>query len=120
MLELRKVLNTLLKTHHPQVYYQRATDKARFPYIIYNLPNSYDNEQQEVFALDVDIWDNESDTTAIETLTGQMWKVFNSYHYIDNEIQFTTHRSSRLTLDEDDINIKRRKLIFELRCFYRK
>lgn len=119
MLELRKVLNSLLKTHHPRVYYQKATDKDQFPYIVYNLPNSFDNEQQEVFNLDVDIWDMDADTTTIETLTGQLWKAFNGYYHIDANIQFTTYRANRLTLEDDDSNIKRRKLIFELRYFDR-
>lgn len=119
MIELRKVLNALLKTHHPQVYYQRATDKAVFPYIVYNLPNSFDNEQQEVFNLDIDVWSMGADTTTIETLTGQLWKAFNCYHHIDSNIQFTTYRANRLTLEDDNPDIKRRKLIFELRYFNR-
>lgn len=119
MLELRKVLNSLLKTHHPRVYYQQATDKAQFPYIVYNLPNSFDNEQQEVFSLDVDIWSMGADTTDIEVLAGRLWKVLNGYYHIDTNIQFTTHRATRLVLEDDNPDIKRRKLIFELRYFDR-
>lgn len=120
MIELRKVLNTLLRSYHPRVYYQSATDQAQFPYIVYNLPNSFDNEQQEVFNLDIDVWAVGADTTVIETLTGQLWKELNNYHHIDANIQFVTYRASRLTLEDDNPDIKRRKLIFELRYFDRK
>lgn len=120
MIELRKAINSFLKQHHPRVYHQRATDQAVFPYIVYNLPNSFDNEQQEVFNLDVDVWDKGNDTTPIETLSGDLWRVLNRFEYIDPNIQFTVYRASRLTLDEDDINIKRRKLIFELRYLDRR
>lgn len=120
MNELRTALNSLLRLHHPRVYYQNAPNTAKFPYIVYNLPNSFDNEQQEVFNLDVDVWAMGSDTTEIETLSGSLWKDLNGHHHIDANIQFTTYRASRLTLEDDNPDIKRRKLIFELRYLDRK
>lgn len=121
MLNLRKELTKLLKTYHPQVYFQAASDKAAFPYIIYNLPNSLTNEEQEVFVLDVDIWDNKKDSTDIETLASTLWKTLNKHHHIDGDIQFSIHRENRLPpLDEKETNLMRRKLIFSLRYYDRR
>ncbi|TCJ05045.1 hypothetical protein [Cytobacillus praedii] len=111
----------LLKSYHPNVYFQNATKKDRFPYIVYNLPNAISNEQQEIFNLDVDIWDNKDDTTQLETLSSLLWKELNYYSYTDEYIQFSIYRENRLPpLDEDNNNIKRRKLIFQLRYFDRR
>ncbi|MBS4191191.1 hypothetical protein KHA94_13460 [Bacillus sp. FJAT-49705] len=121
MIILRKKLMKLLKLYHPQVYFQKVPHTAQFPYIVFNLPNAYSNEQQEVFNLDVDIWDNRSDTSELESLASKLWKELNYYKHTDDHIQFSIYRENRLpSLDEDDTNIKRRKLIFQLRYFDRR
>lgn len=120
MINLRTQLNKTLKTIHPRVYFQTAPDTATFPYVVYDLPNSFSNEEQEIFNLDVDIWDNNTDTTELETLSSTIWKSLNKYRYIDENIQFSIYRMNRLSLKDDDVRIKRRKLIFQLRYYDRK
>lgn len=120
MIELRIVLNKLLKTYHDRVYHQQAPTKRIYPYVVFNLPNSFDNENQEVFVLDVDVWDYTEDTTALETLSSTLWKALNRYRHLDEDIQFSIYRSTRLPPLDDDPMFKRRKLIFELRYLDRK
>jgi len=107
-----------LEEIHPQSHYQSAVKDAIFPYLVYDFPTSFMVEDQEVFNLDVDVWDNQNDTTEIETITSNVWRMFNRYHYNDEHIQFSVYRDNRLPpLDEDEKNIKRRKLIFQLKYF---
>lgn len=122
MINLRTQLNKILKTIHPRVYFQTAPDTATFPYVTYDLPNSFTNEEQDIFNLDVDIWDMpvNGDTTQIETLASSFWKSLNKYRYIDENIQFSIYKMNRLSLKDDDVRIKRRKLIFQLRYYDRK
>lgn len=118
MIRLRSQLTSLLKLYHPQVHYQTAPSTATFPYIVLNLPNSFTNEEQEIFSLDIDLWDNKADTTVLETLASKLWKELNHYRYSDDEIQFSIYRENRIPeLDETEIGIRRRKLIFQLRYF---
>ena len=120
MIKLRTQINNLLKTYHPQVHFQKAPDTAKMPYIVFDFPNSFDNENQEVFSFDIDIWDDKNDTTALETLASSLWKGLNYYRYTDADIQFSIYRENRLPpLDEEEINVKRRKLIFQVRYFDR-
>lgn len=131
MLELRKELIKLLKGYHPnttvggksksRVHFQRAKDDTPFPYITFNLPNSFTNGEQEVFVLDVDIWDDKDDTTTLENLSSTIWKGFNRLSHLDEDMQFSIYRDNRLPpLDDERNNYKRRKLIFELRYFDRR
>src|SRR5690625_1362610 len=101
MLELRTAINAILKTKHNNIYYHQAPNEKPFPYIIYNFPNSFDNENQEVFNLDIDIWDYSESTVAVETLSSELWRLFNRYHYIDDNIQFSVYRMNRLVLEDD-------------------
>lgn len=118
MIHLRTQLTNLLKKYHPQVHYQTAPSNPVFPYIVMNLPNSFMNEDQEIFSLDVDIWDNKTDTTVIETLASKLWMELDHYSYSDANIQFSVYRENRLPeLDESELGIRRRKLIFQVRYF---
>lgn len=120
MINIRIAIKQALEEYHSRVHYQRAPSDIIFPYVVYDFPNSFMNGDQEVFNLDVDIWDNKNDTTELETLASNIWREFNKYHYLDDNIQFSIYRDNRLPpLDEDDKNIKRRKLIFQLRFFDR-
>lgn len=120
MINLRIAIKQILETHHTDIHFQRAPRDATFPYVVYDFPNSFENEDQEIFNFDVDIWDNNEDTTNLETIASTFWKLFNRYHYIDDDIQFSVYRDNRLPpLDEEENNIKRRKLIFQLRYFDR-
>ena len=127
MIKLRTELNKILKEIHPnvtvdgksmsRVHFQGALDTTPFPYIVYDLPQSYLADDQETFNLDVDVWDKPSDgnTTELETLCSSIWKVLNRYYHIDDDIQFTIYRASRHTVDDDDRTIKRRLLTFNIK-----
>lgn len=118
MIKLRTKLTTLLKTYNSQVHYQTAPSTASFPYIVLNFPNSFTDEELEIFTLDIDIWDNKTDTTAIETLAATLWKDLHHHSYTDEFMQFKIYRENRIPeLDETEIGIRRRKLIFQLRYF---
>lgn len=121
MNKLRTQLNKILKSIHPTVFYKKAPDDAIFPYLVYDLPQSYYEDDLETFNLDIDIWDKpvEGDTEELETLSQAIWNELNSYYFINEDMQFSIHRQSRLTIEDDDPRIGRRTLIFNLRYYDR-
>lgn len=120
MIYLRKALKSILEEYHSSVSFQDSPKDISFPYVVYTFPNSFTNGDQEIFVMDVDIWDNKEDTTALETLSSEIWKGLNRFYYIDEHIQFVIYRSNRLfDLEDDNPIIKRRKLIFEVRYYER-
>lgn len=122
MIEIRKIINTSLKSIHPRVYYRNAPDGAAYPYLVYDLPNSYDEGDLEQFVLDVDAWDvPNGDTTVLETLIDSADKTLHrKTTTLNNELAVTFYRENRLTLTDDDPNIKRRKYTYEARTFERR
>jgi len=122
VIELRKMINTMLKSIHPRVYYRSAPDTAAFPYLVYDLPNSTDDGTLEQFILDVDAWESTNgDTTGLETLIDSADKSLHRKTIIvDDILAVTFYRETRLTLTDDDPNIKRRKYTYEVRTFERR
>jgi len=118
MIELRKVINTILKTYHSKVYFQQAPDTATFPYLTYEFMPSFTEGHQEIIPFDVDVWDENSDTTVIETLNDAIWKGLDRYVHNGESIQFSIFRESRYPIiDEAEPQLRRRKLSFQLRYF---
>lgn len=118
MINLRKQVSTILKTYHSNIHFQKSTDDTDFIYITYDFPNTFKNGKQEIFNLDVDIYDSKDDTTDLETITTAIWKGLDYHRHNDKNMQFSIYQDNRLPpLDEKEKNVKRRKLIFELRYF---
>lgn len=119
MIELRKELNNVLKSIHSRSYFQRPPDDAQFPYVVYDLPSSNTIEDLEVLTLDVDVWDNKKDTTALETLTDQLDSTLHKYKVLHASFQFSIYRTTRLFLIDDDPRLTRRRLSYQIRFFRR-
>jgi len=122
VIEIRKIINIALKSIHPRVYYRTAPDTAVFPYLVYDLPNSTDDGTLERFVLDVDAWDSTNgDTTIVEILIDSADKSLHRKTItVDDNLAVTFYRENRLTLTDDDPDIKRRKYIYQVRTFERR
>lgn len=120
MSNLRKALLALLETIHPRVYFEDAEDDAVMPYVVFDYPNSLTQEEQERFMMDIDVWDDNADTTELETLAESIWNKLHKHHHIDNDIQFSINRQNRGTLRDDDPRIRRRKQTYEIRYYDRR
>jgi hypothetical protein len=130
MIKLRTELKRILKEIHPdvivdgesisRVHFEKATDVTPFPYVVFDLPQSYDIDDQEIFNLDIDIYDDDEDTTTLETLSNSIWQRLNKYYFINEDMQFSIHRLRRFIIKSDEDNIRRRTLMFNIRYYDRK
>lgn len=123
--ELREAIKTRLITAHPRVHYEDAPDNAVYPYLVFNLPDSLDDGSLENFVLDVDGWDRPAggDTTALETMMDDADQALNNKAVsagASNEFVFIFRRDNRLSLNDDEPSIKRRKYIYQARTFERR
>jgi hypothetical protein len=115
MIELRKVIQTYLKSKHARVYFQVAPDNATYPFVVYELPNSIDDGAMERFVLDIDVWDDESDTTSLETLASNIDNGLHRLTVMSNGLGCTFYRENRMSMTDDDSRLRRRKLIYQIR-----
>lgn len=122
MIELRKALHKHLKTIHTRVYFQQAPDNAQFPYLVYNMPSlNDDGEGHQLITLDIDGWDapSDGDTTALETLMAEVNTGMNKKTLVTDTFSVAFYLESKLSLEDDDPLIKRRKYVYQGRLFER-
>lgn len=118
MNKLRGILQSKLKTIHSRVYFKKASEKATFPYIVFDfLPTIEDGQGHTIVPFDVDGWDDTEDTTALEALMANVKAGLDKWSYKDNEIGAIFFLDSRLTLTDDEERLSRRKYTFQARIF---
>lgn len=115
VIEIRKKINATLKTVTNNVHFQSAADDSSLPYLVFDLPNSFDDGTLEQFVLDIDGWDNKADTTDLETLMHNIDTVLHKKTYVIDNLTFTLYRDNRLSLTDKEANLKRRKYIYQIR-----
>lgn len=119
VIDIRRELQRLIKTVHARVYYENATDTTVFPYVVFNLPNSIDSGDLENFVLDVDFWDDDQNTTTLETLCDNVDAILHKKNVvISDSVGFVIYRDNRLNnVTDDDERIRRRKYIYQCRSY---
>jgi len=120
ILEIRKAIKSLLLTAHPRAYYQVAPKNVQYPYLIFDLPNSINTGEYEMFMLELDGWDQADDTTTLETMMAVADGQINKNSVIldlgaDGKAALTFFRDTRLSLTDEEERIKRRKYIYQMR-----
>ena len=126
ILKLQEQIFTFLKTKSSRVFFQEAPANTVYPYVVYDLPNSNENFEREDFVLEVDLWDDTTNTTAIETLVGNIdgdghisapTGLHRKNIYVDGVISAKIYRESRLTIVDEDPRIKRRQLRYQIQAY---
>lgn len=120
MIELRISLISFLKTLYPRVYFQQAPENAVFPYLVFDIPNIFDDgEGQEIATVDVDAWDVATDTTALEVLMTSVNAELNKMVLTSGNMTAAFYLDTKIPLTDDDPRIKRRKYIYQAKLFRR-
>ena len=122
--ELRTAIGTFLANIHNEVHFEEAPDDAEFPYLVYNLPNSFNDGTMENVVLEIDGWDDprDGDTTALETMMEAVNGTEEEPGLNRQVIQgggyaFICYLDNRLNLRDDNPHIRRRKYRYQVRTF---
>lgn len=123
MIEVRRHLQTLAKAATSHVYYQKAPEDAVFPYAVLDIPNSTDDGTLERLILDVDGWGSYEDTAPLENMMDAIDKLFHRKTITitsgTEQLVISIYRENRLTFDETERRIHRRRYIYQVRTYIR-
>ena len=118
-IELRKLIVKLLKEVNKSVFYENASDKAEYPYIVYNLDNiNTVNYPRNDIILTIDVWDRSNSTVTVETLTDNIEDVLNMLNKPSKNLFPTFYLEDRMSIDDEDPLIRRRQLKFKIENYY--
>ena len=119
MIDLLKAIQSKLVNVTTKAYLEEAPPKTSFPYITYKLPSSDnpDESNLENMILEIDVWDNQSDTTALETLATNVDIELQRSMKIQGNANVRFYRVSRLMLPDSDETIRRRQLRYWLKTY---
>lgn len=114
-IELRKDIRSILLEVHENVFYRRATDEAKYPYIVYSINDIYGAK-----VIEIDFWDrNMADSTrTIERLVDKAEEVLDSYTLTNENHSITLYyNEDRKWVDDEDKKIQRINESFEIRYY---
>lgn len=117
-IEIRKIITKVLKEQNINVYYEEADPKATFPYLVYELKNSPVYLNRDDFVLTIDIWDKYKTSERIEIIADNIEKLNNENKWSDGNTYSTFYLINRMSIRDEDKQIKRRQLIFEVKSYY--
>lgn len=124
--ELLKQVNTFLKTKADRVYYENAPENATFPYVVFNFASTFYSGPREDVSLEIDIWDDKEDTTAIENLSDNICGDSDKLDptglnhkniFVAALLAATFYLDGRYSIPDDDKRIKRRQLRFRVHTY---
>jgi hypothetical protein len=120
MLEIRKALMTLLREANlVEVHYQKPSEKANYPYILLDISSSIDDGTLERFILDVEGIGQGPSTVELETMMDTADKALHrksiTISKLGRELVMSIYRENRLTFDETDKRLFRRRYTYQIR-----
>jgi len=124
IVELMSCIQSRIAAVHSRTYKGRAPEKdangkpVKFPYAVWRLPNSTQQELPEELILEVDTWDNKADTTALENLTSEIDGHLHGWNHVTDFYGMRVFRMNRLEVLDPDPAINRRKLRYLVRVYF--
>ena len=108
-----------LKEHGYKVYDNRPMSNVEVPFIEYGIDIPLRNTNPLLATLTIDVWDRRNSTATVELLTNDIDEGLENLSYSDEYIQVKVKRQGRYKVDDEDVEVKRRQLIYQLRVFYK-
>jgi len=118
--ELRKLINSQLKTLYDEVYYLQANENAMYPHCVFLLEsiNTGDLSRSD-FLLKIDLWDKSSSSYNIEESADKVEDLLKTKNLPQTGILPTIFTESRKTVVDDDKKIKHIQLDLTIQLYER-
>lgn len=114
MTKLRPILKTMLEQSASRVFYERTSGRPVFPYVVFDVSGYSYSEVVDQSEFEVFIYDNDTDTTILETLADTIWKQFDHLYYNDTDMSFAIYQNVRNSIEVDEV-LHSRRLLFTIR-----
>lgn len=118
--DLRKLVQTKLKTVCTHVYYEIASDDAMYPHCVFYFSSiDLGDLNRNDLIMNVDVWDKSTSANVIENLCDDIEALFNAENLPQNTILPTFFKVNRIPVTDEDKKIRHRLLKFNIQNYER-
>lgn len=118
MIDLKTKLYDLISAITP-LYEEEKPENVNLPYAVYTFNASSDVYAREDIPLVIDLWSNNMDNTAIDTLSQTLKKELDEYTFADADVGFTLYFISRTNVPDPEKTIRHRQLLFTCTTYFK-
>jgi hypothetical protein len=118
--DIKKLVQTKLKTLTTNVYHELADKDAVYPHIVFTFRRiDLQDLSRQDYILEVDVWDKEKDTTRVDNLADSVENLLQAQNLPQEHILPTFYLIDRRNILDEDKNIKHRQIQFQIQNYER-
>lgn len=118
--ELKKLVQTKLKTITTDVYFEQARDNALYPHIVFNFKDiDLEDLSRQDYVLEVDVWDKGSSTDRADELADMVEDLLHTKNLPQTGVLPTFYKMNRKSIPDPDKKIKHRLIRFRIQNYVR-
>jgi len=118
--DLKKLIQTKLKTLATNVYFEEASDNALYPHIVFSFRTiDLGDLARQDYILEVDIWDKGTSTTQVDELSDKVEDLLQAKNLPQTNILPTFYKIDRKSIKDEDKSIKHRLIKFQIQNYVR-
>ncbi|MDY3240746.1 MAG: hypothetical protein SOW80_11585 [Anaerovoracaceae bacterium] len=109
---IRKQIRKEILRFCENVNYRKRPQPVKYPYVIFELKVMQVTDGKAQCRLEINCVSNNA--AEVEDIADGIWDIFDEYSHLDASTAFETYAMQRDIVEEEDKEIERRRLIFEL------
>ena len=118
--DLKKLIQTKLKTLTTNVFFEQATDNALYPHIVFGFREiDLGDLSRQDYVLEVDVWDKGKSTVQVDELSDKVEDLLQAQNLPQTHILPTFYKIDRKTIIDSDKDIKHRLIRFQIQNYVR-
>ena len=118
--DLKKLIQTKLKTLATNVYFEEADDNALYPHIVFTFRTiDLGDLVRQDYILEVDVWDKGTSTTQVDELSDKVEDLLQAKNLPQTNILPTFYKIDRKSIKDEDKSIKHRLIKFQIQNYVR-
>lgn len=118
--DLKKLVQTQLKTVTANVYYEVANNDAVYPHLVFSFRRIDLNDlSRQDYVLQVDVWDRNNKTQRVDDLADEVENLLQAQNLPQQNILPTFYLIDRKTVEDEDKMIRHRQIQFQVQNYER-
>ena len=116
--DLKKLIQTQLKTLTTNVFFENATDDKLYPHIVFNFRTiDLGDLWRQDYVLEIDVWDKKNSTYDVDELSDKVEDLLQAKNLPQTRVLPTFYKIDRKSIYDSDKSIKHRLIRFQIQNY---